>query len=335
MIVRETQDKNGPNQATLGRLFKGYLASRNNDKSPGQSLPTRWITPGDLAATSGPVVYRLGHSSMLLKLDDAYLLVDPVFSERASPLQWAGPKRFHPVPLLPRALPPLKAVLISHDHYDHLDRGAIELLAANVEHFVVPTGVGSHLVRWGVDRARIIELGWWQAATLGSIRLTATPAQHFSGRGLHDRNKTLWASWVIESDEARLFFSGDGGYFDGFAAIGARFGGFDLTMVETGAYNRLWSHIHMLPEQSLQAHLDLRGAAMMPIHNSTFDLSFHSWYEPLEQASRLASRRGVELVTPVIGAPVNPLAPTGTYAWWRAVDDLGLKLGATPLSSAV
>lgn len=168
-----------------------------------------------------------------------------------------------------------------------------------------------------MDKAQIIERDWWRSVRLDSVTMTATPAQHFSGRGLFDRDKTLWASWVIQGQQANIFFSGDSGYFAGFKEIGERYGPFDITLIETGAYNELWSEIHMLPEQSVQAHIDLQGRAMIPIHNSTFDLALHDWYEPLERASVHAEKTGVTLLTPLMGEIVSVQQPAATSAWWR------------------
>jgi L-ascorbate metabolism protein UlaG (beta-lactamase superfamily) len=300
-----------------GRVLSAMLTEREYESRPGTPLPLRRIPQSDFLEAAGARLYRLGHSTVLIQLDGEYLLTDPVFSKRASPVQWAGPARFHAPPISIEALPRLKAVVISHDHYDHLDRNSIIALANKVEFFVTPSKVGDHLRRWGIDDDRIVELNWWQHVDLGSIRLTATPAQHFSGRGLHDRDRTLWASWVIRGEEANLFFSGDTGYFAGFKDIGKRLGPFDVTMLEAGAYNPAWAAIHMLPEHTLQAHIDLRGEAMLPIHNSTFDLSNHDWFEPLEVLDALALRHEVQLLTPMFGQPVSLQSPTAQYAWWR------------------
>ncbi|MEM9759413.1 MAG: MBL fold metallo-hydrolase [Pseudomonadota bacterium] len=308
----------GAQNMKFAKALSQVLFSRRNDKSPSEALPLRHLDAASLARVRGPVLYRLGHSSILLKLGDDLILVDPVFSERASPVQWLGPRRFHPVPLAVDALPPIKAVLISHNHYDHLDEGSVRQLAAGAENFVVPLGVGAQLQEWGVAAESIVELDWWEELDLGELSFVATPAQHFSGRSLTDRNKTLWASWVIRGNDAKLFFSGDSGYFDGFKEIGERYGPFDVTMIENGAYNQAWRNVHMMPEESVQAHIDLRGRAMLPIHNSTFDLSTHAWYEPLERVAALASERDVHVLTPVIGAPVDVLSPQPTFAWWRA-----------------
>ncbi|MFA0811559.1 MBL fold metallo-hydrolase [Microbulbifer epialgicus] len=305
-------------------ILNAYMRAERAAPVPEAPLPLRPITRELLASNeSQPTVYRLGHSSILIQLDGEYVLTDPVFSERASPVQWMGPRRFHPVPLSLEELPPLKAVIISHDHYDHLDKASVRILDEKVEHFIVPTGVGRYLRDWGVATDKVNELAWWQSISIGSLQFTATPAQHFSGRGLTDRDKTLWASWVIVGHDARIFFSGDSGYFAGFQKIGERFGPFDLTLIETGAYNDLWSEVHMKPEESVQAHLDLRGRAMIPIHNSTFDLALHDWFEPLERAQVAAEVQGVTLLTPVIGAPVNVRAPVPTQAWWREIIEEG------------
>ncbi|KZX60491.1 hydrolase [Halioglobus sp. HI00S01] len=311
------ENEAGPREMAMWEIIKARFTTEQIDKRPKTEVPLQRLHRADLEAADGPMLYRLGHSSVLIKLGDQYVLTDPVFSKRASPVQWAGPRRFHPVPIDFQELPRIHAVVISHDHYDHLDKGSVKRLAAQVENFVVPVGVGAHLRRWGIDATRIHELNWWQSLELEGLTLTATPAQHFSGRGLTDGNKTLWASWVIEGASAKLFFSGDTGYFDGFREIGERLGPFDITMIETGAYNKLWASVHMLPEQGLQAHLDLRGKAMLPIHNSTFDLAFHPWYEPMERATALGEEHNVNVLTPVIGAPVSVLEPSPGHAWWR------------------
>ncbi|SDQ87028.1 L-ascorbate metabolism protein UlaG, beta-lactamase superfamily [Pseudoxanthomonas sp. CF385] len=285
---------------------------------PAHAIQVQPLSPGQLAQAPDGTVYRLGHSTVLLKLQGRFWLTDPVFAERASPVQWAGPKRFHAPPLSLDDLPHLSAVVLSHDHYDHLDRETVIALAAKTDVFLTPLGVGDRLVRWGVPRERIRQLDWWEHTDVDGVQFTATPSQHFSGRTLFDRNKTLWASWVIQADDAKVFFSGDTGYFDGFRTIGDRFGPFDLTLLECGAYDRRWQDVHMLPAQTLQAHLDLRGRWLVPIHNSTFDLAFHGWSEPMETLYSLSQGAGVDIATPVIGAPLAIRQPEGTQPWWRA-----------------
>ncbi|MDT9000683.1 MBL fold metallo-hydrolase [Paucibacter sp. APW11] len=304
-------------QKTLGLLWR-FITDKPAEARPRQALPVQAISQADLLAAPDQSLYRLGHSTVLLKLDGRLWLTDPVFSERASPLSWLGPKRFHAPPISIAELPAIAGVILSHDHFDHLDRAAIRQLAPKVEHFITPLGVGQRLIRWGVPAAKVRELDWWQSTQIGGLRLTATPAQHYSGRGLSDGNQTLWASFVLESAESRVFFSGDSGYFDGFRAIGQRFGGFDLSLIETGAYDRDWPDVHMQPHESLQAHLDLGGRVLLPIHNGTFDLGLHDWHEPFERINALASQHDVALSLPQIGERVSILVAQRGGEWWRA-----------------
>ncbi|MCL1635954.1 MBL fold metallo-hydrolase [Luteimonas sp. SX5] len=295
-----------------------FLFDKPDDTVPSAPLPVSPLSREQLLAAPDGTLYRLGHSTVLIKLGGAFWLTDPVFSLRASPVQWAGPKRFHPPPISIDALPPIKGVILSHDHYDHLDKAAILALADKTEHFLTPLGVGDLLIEWGVDERKVLQLDWWDSIPVGGLRFVATPSQHFSGRAPFADNPTLWTSWVIEGDGLRLFFSGDTGYFDGFKAIGDRYGPFDLTLIECGAYNTDWPDVHMQPEQTLQAHLDLRGRRLMPVHNGTFDLAFHGWREPLERISALAAARGARIVTPAIGQPLSIREPAATGAWWTA-----------------
>lgn len=296
-----------------------FATGKPQDAAPRQPVPVHALTRSDLLAAPDLSLWRLGHSTMLFKIEGQFWLTDPVFSERASPFQFMGPKRFHAPPITIEELPPITGVVLSHDHYDHLDHAAIQALAPKVEHFITPLGVGDRLVGWGVPAAKVQQFDWWQGTSIGGLQLVATPAQHFSGRGLSDGNQTLWASWVLIAGDTRIFFSGDTGYFDGFKAIGERFGPFDLTLVETGAYNADWPDIHMQPEHSLQAHIDLRGRHLMPIHNGTFDLALHPWTEPFERITALAAAAQVPLVAPIMGERVDVPAPALSRHWWRQV----------------
>jgi len=262
-------------------------------------------------------LYRLGHSTVLMKLGPDYWLTDPVFSVRASPSRIAGPKRFHDAPISIPDLPDIKGVIISHNHYDHLDKSAIKQLRGKVKHFFTTRGTGKYLKRWGVAGTRITELGWWQSREHGNTKVTATPSQHFSGRGLFDNNKSLWASFVLQHNGKQIFFGSDSGYFDGFSQIGRHFGGFDITLMETGAYSALWPYVHMTPDQSFQAHKDLRGKVLMPIHNATFKLAFHPWKEPLERISSLAMAENRPLLTPRIGERVILGQEVRHTPWWE------------------
>ena len=230
-----------------------------------------------------------------------------------------GPTRFHNgVSVDIGRLTAIDAVLISHNHYDHLNKDSIRRLKDKAKEFVVPLGVGAQLVAWGVPREAIVELDWWQDhETKTGLKITATPSQHFSGRGLSDRDRTLWVSYAIRGPHHRIFFSGDSGYFDGFKQIGERFGPFDMTFIECGAYNEKWRHIHMFPEDTVRAHLDLRGDILHPIHWGTFNLSLHPWYEPMERVARAAGAAGVRLAMPVAGGTTVVGGDVPDRLWWR------------------
>lgn len=302
------------------RIMWDFFFNKPADTRPSGKIPVQTLTKAQLLAAPDNTVYRLGHSTVLLKLHGAFWLTDPMFSDRASPVQFAGPKRFHAPPIGIDELPPIKGVIISHDHYDHLDHDSIMPLAGKTEYFLTPLGVGDLLVAWGVPAAKVRQLEWWQETDINGIRFVATPARHFSGRGLFDKNKTQWASWVILAPKQRLFFSGDSGYFDGFRQIGEKYGPFDLTLLETGAYNENWPSVHMNPEESIQAHLDLKGKRLLPIHNGTFDLSMHSWHEPFDRIAAMGKAQHVSVLTPEMGEPVTMQNIGSSRQWWGLVD---------------
>ena len=280
---------------------------------------------------SGLRVTWLGHSTTLLEIDGARILTDPVWGERVSPSTWLGPRRFHPPPLALDSLPPIDAVIISHDHYDHLDMPTIRALAADSAQrqlrFVVPLGIGAHLERWGVPASRITELEWSDTTRVGDatrgVTLTASQSRHFSGRRLRDAlgrgNPTLWATWVIVGAQHRAFFSGDTGFFEDFAKIGEQFGPFDLTMIKIGAYGETWPEIHVNPEEAVRAHTLLRGKVLLPIHWGTFNLAFHDWTEPPERVIRAAESASATLTLPRLGQATDPTNTPAREMWWRDV----------------
>lgn len=303
---------------TLGLVWRMFTA-KPKTTVPDRPLPLHALTAAELEAAPDASLWRLGHSTMLLKFDGRFWLTDPVFSERASPFQFMGPKRFHAPPIAIEDLPDLAGVILSHDHYDHLDHASILRLKDKAGVFITPLGVGDRLIRWGVEAAKVRQLDWWQGIEAGGLRLTAGPARHFSGRTPRDEDSTLWVSWIIEqaSTGLKIFFSGDTGYHAGFKAVGERFGPFDVALIENGAYNTEWPEVHMQPEETLQAHLDVRARWLVPIHNGTFDLAFHPWYEPFERIAALAQGQGVELATPMMGERLSLAQPQAGAAWWR------------------
>lgn len=296
------------------------------EKIPGEPLPQEKLKPADLfRSVEGLNASWLGHSSILINIDGFKVLTDPIFKRKVS---LVGPTRFNKELVVEiDDLPPLDAVIVSHDHYDHLNQASIRLLKNKVGKFIVPLGVGSLLKKWGVSADKIVELGWWEEHQVaGGLKIAATPSQHFSGRGLFDRNRNLWASWVIQSTNHRIFFSGDSGYFGGFKDIGNKYGPFDVTFLECGAYNKQWSKVHMFPEQTVQAFLDLRGRILQPIHWATFNLALHAWYEPIDRLQEKANAESVVLSTPIMGQIVDYEQSVVTDLWWRPVIERGQKL---------
>lgn len=316
-----TVPRENPGFLQILGIIKDLAFQQRVDTEPSESLPIQVVTRAQLDGLSNEELYliKLGHSSMLLKVYGEYWLIDPVFSKRASPFSFSGPARFHPVPITVAELPPIERVLISHNHYDHLDRAAIQELAPKTQQFLVPLGNAGDLQKWGVDQTKIISFDWWQELKTDNALLAFTPTQHFSSRSLSDRNMTLWGSWVIKTEEQSLYFSSDSGYFDGFKKIGEKYGPFDLTMIETGAYNTRWPDVHMMPEESVQAHLDLQGVTMLPIHNSTFNLSTHAWYDPLERVSLAAKKQQVHLTTPIVGEVFTAKQAAISNLWWKTL----------------
>lgn len=303
--------------ASIGKLFHGV-----EHPTPEGDLPVVARRAQDFAQppASGLRVTWLGHASSLIEIDGVRVLLDPVWAERASPFQWAGPSRFHapPLPLEELLALELDAVAISHDHYDHLDHRLIEALRDQVPRFVVPLGVGVHLEAWGVAPERITELDWWGEARLGEVRLVATPARHFTSRSLvmANRDRVLWSGWALVGPRHRVFYSGDGGLFPGFKEIGARLGPFDVTLMEVGAYDELWPDYHLGPEQAVQAHRMVRGGLFVPVHWGTFNLANHGWTEPVERALVAAEEHGVTVAVPRPGASLEPATPPALARWW-------------------
>lgn len=312
----------------IGAMFR---ASRFT--APATPLPVVATDPQsfNLAPHSGLRVTWFGHSATLVEIDGFRVLTDPALSERASPFSFVGPKRWYPPPLPIAQMPAIDAVVISHDHYDHMDMHSIIALNARGVTFVVPLGLGANLSYWGVPENRIVELDWWQEKQFENggkkLRIAMTPARHISGRYMFDNKKKLWAGYALIGAKNRVYFSGDTGLFSAMKDIGNKYGPFDLTMIEVGQYNQAWPDWHIGPEQAVKAHRWVKGRAMLPIHWGLFVLAMHSWTEPVERAAREAAQRGVPLITPRPGESFEPIdfarerhGGLVSAKWWPTIE---------------
>jgi L-ascorbate metabolism protein UlaG (beta-lactamase superfamily) len=314
-----------PSGGMLKALPANLRKEARQARKPARPVPIHPTTLADLERppASGLRLTWMGHSSVLAEIGGRRVLFDPVWGERCSPFAFAGPKRVHPAPVPVASLTGVDVVVISHDHYDHLDMPTIVALLRGGAVFAVPLGVGAHLEHWGVPADRLRELDWNESTEVEGLTLTATPARHFCGRGLRGRQQTLWASWVVTDGTHRIYHSGDTGYFPGFAEIGAQHGPFDATMIQIGAYSEFWPDIHMTPAEGIQAHLDLSGGSargvMLPIHWGTFNLAPHAWADPGEGTVFAAHEAGATATTPLVGQPFEPATPPPAYPWWREV----------------
>lgn len=301
------------------KAIVGMIKAPSNT-SPNEPIAVQQIDSTEIANYASDTRFVwFGHSAFLLQIAGKNILIDPMLSEVPAPHPWLGGKRFsRKLPISLEKTPQIDAIIISHDHYDHLDYTSIIALKDKTTHFYVPLGLSSHLISWGVKEEQITELDWWQKVNIETLTFTCTPAQHFSGRGLTDRDKTLWCSWVIQSPTENIFFSGDSGYGSHFKEIGKRFGSFDFAMIECGQYNELWSEIHMFPEETAQVALDLNAKLIMPIHWGAFKLAQHAWTDPIERVIKKAKELNVALISPRIGEETvlsdNHITQ---QSWWK------------------
>jgi L-ascorbate metabolism protein UlaG (beta-lactamase superfamily) len=308
--------------AYLQALFEGQFLG-DEIRLPPSPIPMVTVTAGSMSApppTQGLRTFWIGHASVFIEIDGVRLLVDPVFSDYASPFEM-GPKRFQPPPIALVDLPKIDAVLITHDHYDHLDMSTVKQLAARGTAFAVPLGIGAHLQAWGVPAAQIHDMEWGQEHRLGSVRLVSTPSRHYSGRGLTDKDATLWSAWAVIGPQHRVYLSGDTGYSDHFRQTGDRFGPFDIAFVKIGAYGpgAPWLDIHMAPEDAVRAVAELRAKRLFPVHWATFNLAFHDWDEPIRRTLAAARAANTEVLTPRLGEIVDADRPFAGSAWWESV----------------
>jgi len=305
-------------------MFEGMLHASDH-ASPRRRLRIPHIAPTRFASppSTGVRVTWLGHSTSLVEVDGVRVLVDPVWSDRTTPISFLGPSRFYSPPIALAELPRIDAVVVSHDHYDHLDMRTVKALARIQPsmRFVVPLGIGAHLESWGIAPRRIDELDWWESVSIGGASIVCTPARHASGRSLVDYGDTLWAGFAILGPAHRVYYSGDTGLFRGMRAIGERLGPFDLAMIEVGQYHRSWPDWHVGPEQAVEASVRVRARALLPVHWGQFALAYHAWTEPVERVRAEADRRGVSILTPRPGESVEPTssAPTAVARWWPRV----------------
>jgi L-ascorbate metabolism protein UlaG (beta-lactamase superfamily) len=321
---RSPQWGDGRFRNRLPRVFRRRPGGRPEDsayQSPDAPVPVVRRTAADYRTppASGLRVTWLGHSTTLVEIDGHRVLTDPMWSARASPLPFVGPSRFFAPPLPLAELPPIEAVVISHDHYDHLDMATVTALAARGVRLFVPLGVGAHLAAWGVPDSLVTELDWWEAGRVGTLTITATPARHFSMRKVIDGDRTLWAGWAIASARHRVFYSGDTSLHDELLQIGQRLGPFDLTLIEVGEYNAGWADVHLGPEQAVLAHRLVRGDVMLPVHWAGFDLAYHGWTEPIERALAAADSQGVRIAAPRPGEMLEPARLAPPTRWWPRV----------------
>lgn len=290
------------------------------NRTPSKPIDVLYIDSTSIEQNSNvsPRVTWFGHTTLLLEIEGKNILIDPVWGDVASPIPFTSTKRYNnEIPIEIEKLPYIDAIIISHDHYDHLDYSSITKLKDKVGTFYTPLGVSAHLLAWGVDESKIHELNWWDEIMHDEFTFICTPARHFSGRGILDRNTTLWASWVIKTQTKNIYFSGDGGYGPHFKEIGQKLGPFDFAFLECGQYGDKWAQIHMLPEETVQAALDIKTKLMLPIHWGAFTLSLHSWSDPIERVTKEAHRVGQPITTPLIGEAIfmdSTNFPQST--WW-------------------
>ena len=296
-----------------------FFFNKPEGGSSGIPLPAEAINLSDWSEDRELQLAWIGHSTLLIKIEAKWVITDPIFSEKAGSFGWFSPGRYSELPIKIEDLPRMDAVIISHDHYDHLDKSSIKALAGKARRFIVPLGVGKYLESWGIARKQITELDWWEETNVGHLSITATPSRHFSGRGLFDRNETLWASYAIKGHANSVFFGGDSGWHEQLYEIGEKLGPFDVTLFEMGAYGNGmgWEEIHMTPEQAVKAHQAVNGKIIVPIHWGTFDLALHKWYEPIERFIKAAAQADAGYLTPKPGERINPGHLGGNELWWK------------------
>ena len=311
-----------PEKLSFSKFFDlgyKYLTTEVENGEPKHAFKNLTINPKDLVDFNGTRLYWFGHSTFLLQHKGTNILIDPMFGKVPAPLNFLGGKRFlKALPVSPEELPEITYVLFSHDHYDHLDYESVLKLKDKVTWFITPLGLGNHLIRWGIEEHRIIELNWWESKQFEGFEFICTPAQHFSGRKFNNAQQTLWSSWVIQSEAINLYFSGDSGYDTHFKEIGEKYGPFDLSLLECGQYNKLWPDVHMFPQETVKAGIDLKSKKIIPIHWGAFKLALHSWNEPAIEVFNEAKRKNINLQIPKIGEAIKIDSVSRAFDfWWK------------------
>ena len=305
-----------------GAPREGETVLAQKEATPKGEIPMESPAPipaQDLAQEQLTVTW-LGHSSLLVQMHGMNVLIDPVFSQRTSPVRFAGPKRFSAPPIDAEHMPEIDLLLLSHDHYDHMDMETILALDDKVGQYVVPLGLENHLARWGIDGDRVQTMAWWEQLEIDGLTIGCTPAQHFSGRGLNDRFETLWASWVLKDEHHQIFESGDTGYGPHFQEIYEVYGAFDLVMLDCAQYSVRWAAVHMFPEQSYTAAQELHASYVMPIHWATVSMSDHPWDDPAQRMEAAAQGGDITLVTPRMGQTMTADAfDKFQERWWKDI----------------
>lgn len=298
-------------------IYKFFFAKKNPLLKPLKNIPAIHTDLKNIPKDQDVFVW-LGHSSYYIQTDGVSFLIDPVMSSYGSPFKYfnkafAGSDIFKP-----KDIPDLDYLVITHDHYDHLDYPTVRAIKNRVEKVILPLGVGAHLEKWGYGESQLMEEEWGAKFTLkNSIKITYTPARHFSGRKVK-RNGTLWASYVLETPTKKIFLGGDSGYDTHFKIIGEKYGPFDYAIIENGQYNEAWKYIHALPEDVIQASIDVKAKNIIPVHSSKFALALHAWDEPLKKVTSLGKEKNLNILTPMIGEPVDLNKVNNQFkAWWE------------------
>lgn len=307
--------ENDPPENTDHSLWNNLRQYQDQRRTPDFEIPVVPLAPLPANVAPGLRAVWFGHATVLVEIDGLRILTDPMLSDYASPLEF-GPRRLHPPPLALAELDHIDAVVISHDHYDHLDMKTVKHLAAQGTQFYVGLGIGAHLERWEVPAAQVHEMDWWESLELKGVKVHCTPARHYSGRRWMD-NSTLWASWFVKGPRHSFYFSGDTGYGPHFQRIHDRLGSPDLALMKIGAYGATWLDIHMDPEWAVRAFRDLEARVFLPVHWATFNLAYHAWAEPIERTVAAARERSTFIVTPRVGEIYDYATTFASAEWWK------------------